>query len=75
MGELAIMDRTGDTKVIWNPENTDETETARETFRKLRAKGYLAYTVDPKDGSKATQMIEFDPNAGKVILAPAPRGG
>jgi hypothetical protein len=74
MGELAVMDRTGDTKTIWDPDNQAETDAAREQFDKLRKAGHLAYTVDEK-GKKGTQIHKFDPKAGKIILAPPLRGG
>lgn len=72
--ELCVMDRTGDTRTIWNPDNEDETAAAKATFDRLKKKGYLAYRVD-KSGDKAEAMSEFDPRAGKVILCPAVVGG
>jgi len=74
MGVMAIMSHRGDTKLIWNPNNTDEVENARRSFTELRAKGYIAYSVSP-DGSKGEILREFDPNAEKIILAPPLRGG
>lgn len=74
MGELAIMNTTGDTKVYWSPTNPDEVENARRTFRDLRTKGHLAYKL-LGDGSKGEQLLEFDPTAAQIILAPAMKGG
>lgn len=74
MNELRVIDPTGDTKTIWDPSRPDEVENARETFRKLKAKGYIAYRVD-QGGNKAEIMAEFDPQAGKVIMAPPVVGG
>ena len=73
-GELAIMDGNGDTKVYWTRGNAAETAAARTTFDQLRAKGYLAYRL-VGDGTKGEQLLEFDPNAQQIILAPAPQGG
>lgn len=73
-GELAIMGRDGDTKVYWTRGNAAETAAARATFDSLRAKGYLAYRL-VGDGTKGEQLLEFDPNAQQIILAPAPVGG
>jgi hypothetical protein len=73
-GEMCVIDRTGDTKIIWDAKNEDEVEAARATFKKLKAKGYLAYSVS-KDGSKGEVLREFDPNAEKIILSPAMQGG
>ena len=72
--EIACLDRTGDTKTIWNPHNTDEVENARRTYNDLRAKKYLAFRVNEK-GDKGEQMNEFDPTAGKIIMVPPFAGG
>ena len=72
--EMTILDATGDTKVIFDPNNADEVDAARSTFNKLRGRGHVAYRVEG-DGSKGTVMTEFDAAAGKIILAPALRGG
>jgi hypothetical protein len=74
MGSLAVLDRTGDTKLIWDPDNDVEVASARRTFDDLRAKGFLAYSVD-KGGKKGTVIREFDPDAEKIILAPPMAGG
>lgn len=74
MSELAILDSTGDTKTVWDPNSKDEVSLARATFNKLKKKGYLAYSVDG-GGKKGTVINEFDPNAGKIIMAPAIQGG
>ena len=72
--ELCILDPSGDTKTIWDPSQPDEVENARETFNRMRAKGYLAYLV-MGDGEKGEAITKFDPKAGKLILCPPLRGG
>ena len=72
--ETCVMDRTGDTRTIFDPNNPVEVEAARETFKTLKKKGYIAYSVK-KDGDKGEVMDEFDATAGKSILAPPMRGG
>ncbi len=72
--EMCVMDRTGDTKTLWNPDNADEVEAAEATFKKLKAKGYLAYSVS-KDGEKNEALAAFDKSLGKIILSPPVRGG
>lgn len=74
MSEIAVMDRTGDTKTIWDPNNPDEVEVARETFDKLRKKGYLIYRVNTI-GNKGEQMLKFDAKAEKMIAVPPVVGG
>jgi hypothetical protein len=69
MGELRYLDATGDQKVIWDPQNEDEVEAAESTFDSLKEKGFKAFKVG-KNGKKTTEMKDFDPEAGKVIMVP-----
>jgi predicted acetyltransferase len=71
---LCVLDKTGDTKTIWDPSVADEVDAARAQYDKFKAKGYIAYKVDDK-GEKSTVMGAFDPMAGKVIMARALTGG
>jgi hypothetical protein len=76
-----VMDKTGDTKYIWDPNNTDEVEVAKsmfERFTKKRSdggKGFAAFHVTGEKGDKGVQMREFDPKAGRVIFVPPLAGG
>jgi len=72
--EFAVMDRTGDTKTIWDPRNEDEVEIAQTAFDKFKKKGYLIYRVS-KDGGKGEQMSKFDIKAEKMIAVPPIVGG
>jgi len=72
--ELVILDTTGDTKIIWDSENDDEIEAAKETFKKLTKKGYLAFKVK-KGGDKGEVVKEFDADAERLILSPPIAGG
>jgi hypothetical protein len=74
MGEMSVLNSSGDTKVIWDPKNEDETEVAEEQFDALTKKGFTAFKVDKK-GDAAGKMTKFDPNAGKIILVPQIAGG
>lgn len=73
--EMAVMDHTGDTKVIWDPDNADEVAAARAQFEALRKKGFAAFRVRGKDGEKGAQITAFDPQAEKLILVPQMVGG
>ena len=71
MGEMAIMDKTGDSKLIWDPAIPEEVEAARNTFEKLKSKkSYMAYSVND-DGEKGDVLHSFDPSIAKMIMAPA----
>ena len=74
VGELSILDHTGDTKLIWNSDNQDEIDNARETFDRLKKKGYIAYSVE-KGGDKGKVLTKFDAACEKMIMAPAMAGG
>jgi len=73
--ELAIMDTSGDTKVIWDPNNADEVAAAKAQFDSLRGKGFSAFLVTGAKGEQGEQIREFDPKAGRIILIPALQGG
>lgn len=72
---MYVMSHLGDKREIWNPQNDAEVASARRTFEDLKKKGYAAYKVTGKDGEKGELMHDFDPNAGKMIMAPAMQGG
>ncbi len=72
---LCVLDRTGDTKIIWDSDKDDEVKNARRTFDDLtKNKKYLAYRTD-KEGNKAAVTKEFDPTAERMILVPQMQGG
>jgi len=75
MGEMAVMGQRGDTKIIWNPRDEDETENARKTWDRLVGKRrFIGFRVK-KDGDKGEQIREFDPDAAKLIIVPPMAGG
>lgn len=75
MGELAIMDHSGDTKLMWDSDNDTEVENARRMFGEMKAKGFMAYTVKGKSGDKGEVIREFDPTAESIIMVPQMKGG
>lgn len=72
--ELSVIDASGDTKYIWDVENDDEVDAARDTFNQLKDKNYLAYTV-AANGKKGELINRFDPELGKIIMIPPVVGG
>jgi hypothetical protein len=74
MGEMAVMGRRGDTKVIWDRNNADEVAAARRQFEELTGRGFAAFSVK-KNGEQDRRIREFDPEAEKVILVPQMAGG
>ena len=75
IGEMATMDRTGDTKVIWDSKNEDEVANARTQFDTLvKTKKFAAFAVN-KDGTKSEQIRAFDATLEKIIFVPPLAGG
>jgi hypothetical protein len=75
MGTLAIMNRTGDTKIVWNPRDKDEVKNAKRTWDDLvGGKGFLGFRVK-RDGEPGEQIREFDAKAAKLVIAPPMAGG
>lgn len=75
IGEMAVMDKTGDTKTLWDSKNPDEVEAARKQFDYfVKEKKYAAFTVDKK-GEKSEQIRAFDSTLEKIIFVPPLAGG
>lgn len=74
-GTLHTLDRTGDTRVMWDKGNADEVTAARRTFDDLKKKGYLAYRAVGKKGDRGEVIREFDPAAERIIMTKQLVGG
>jgi hypothetical protein len=71
---IAVLDQSGDTRLVWDPENRDDVKTAKKMFDDLKAKGYVAYAVEQKE-ARGKVVTKFDPAAQKLIMTPPLRGG
>lgn len=71
---MAILDSTGDTRHTWDRNNAEEVAEMRALFDRMKAKGMVAYSVK-RSGEKDKTIKQFDPNAEKIIFAPATVGG
>lgn len=74
-GEMAIMGREGDTKIMWDKTKPVEVDVARSNFEKLRKEGYSAYAVSDKGDKKGETVREFDPNAERYVFVPPMQAG
>jgi hypothetical protein len=72
---LSIADPSGDTRIMWDPKDKAERGAAKAAFDAAKAKGMLAYAVDPKSADKGEVIREFDPKAGKIIMSRPLAGG
>jgi len=75
MGEIKVMGIYGDIKQMWDPTSPDEVAAAKRVFDDLRKKGHLAFAVTGAKAKKGEQITEFDPKAGRIIMAPPMAGG
>lgn len=71
----ANMRRSGDTKVMWDPDNEDEVEAAEAQFDSLIERGFQAFKVDKKGEQTGKPIKRFKPKIGKLIMVPALAGG
>lgn len=74
MGELAVMDGTGDEKLTWDPKNEIATQKAKDRFSDLKRKGYKAYRVNHA-GGKGEEIHDFDPYAYEIVMHKIAVGG
>jgi len=72
--EYRILDKTGDTKVIFDKNVPEEVDAAEAQFNALTDKGFNAFLVG-KDGKTGDSVEEFDPDAERYIFIPALVGG
>lgn len=74
-GMMHTLDKTGDSRTIWDKSNPDEVEVARQQFDTFKRKGYMAYSVKGAKGEKNEQMHEFDQDAERIIFTKPIAGG
>lgn len=72
--EFANIDKTGDTKTVYDIENPAEVAAAKALFDSLTKEGHKAFHVNAK-GEQSTRMDTFDPKAGTMIMVPQRKGG
>jgi hypothetical protein len=72
---MHTLDRTGDQRVMWDADHTEEVAAARDTFDRLVKAGYLAYRAEGKKGERGEQIRKFDAAAERIILVRPHQGG
>jgi hypothetical protein len=72
--ELAVLDGTGDSKLMWDRNKPDEVAAARAHFQSLRDKGYAAFKTN-KQGDRGEQIHSFLAEAERIIMVPPHVGG
>lgn len=71
--QMNILDRSGHTRIGWDPNNREEVAFAREVFEEKTGAGFRAFRV--RDGERSTRMDTFDPQAREMMLVPHLAGG
>lgn len=74
-GLIESLDRTGDTKIMFDRNNPTEVEVAKAAFEAHLKKGGMAYKAEGKDGTKGERIKKFDPTVERMILVPQLVGG
>jgi hypothetical protein len=75
MGLLSIADPSGDTRIMWDPRNPEEVDTAKAAFKKAKEQGMLAYRVGEEGDATGEVITEFPKKAGKIIMTRQLVGG
>ena len=57
MGQISVLGKEGDTRLIWDKTKPAEVQAAREMFDSLKAKGYLAFSVVEKAVGDKTRFL------------------
>jgi len=73
MGEMAILNKHGETKHGWDPNNPAEVEAAREVFLTYKSRGYAASRME--NGAAGEIIREFDPWVAEIVFIPQFQGG
>lgn len=74
LGQMRILDSSGDTKVVWDSSKPDEVKAARESFEHYRGKGYSIFGAGAA-GEKGSRLEAFDPQVGIMYVVPRTVGG
>lgn len=74
-GLMSTLDKTGDTRVMWDSRNPAEVKAAKAQFDTLKKEGYIAYKAVGKEGTQGEVIREFDPKAERIILVKQLVGG
>jgi hypothetical protein len=75
MGEMRILGKEGDVKVIWDKDKDVEVLVAKEQFEKLMEEGYTAFEVGLRGKRTSKKVEEFNADLGSLIMVPAIAGG
>lgn len=71
-----VMDRTGDTRILWDKNNPDDVAAAKAQFNSLvNERKMTAFLAVGEKGEKGKRITTFDPNAERLIFVSQYQGG
>jgi hypothetical protein len=74
MSDMHVLDKTGHTKISWDPDVPAEVDAARTAFQSLTQNNrYRAFVSD--DGDKGRRVEAFDPTLEELVMVPHVSGG
>ncbi len=71
MPDISILGQGGHVQITWDPTNHDEVERAREEFDRLRAAGYLIFTVEEQIENFDRRPTKLEARFDKPLERPA----
>jgi hypothetical protein len=74
-GIMHHLNRQGDVPIMWNKNNPDEVELARNAFDTARKNGFVIFRSEGKDGHRGEVVHEFNPADQRLIMVKRPEGG
>ena len=74
IGELRIMGRQGDARLLWNSDIPEEVIKVKAQFEEAMKRKCLAFEGTP-DGSPGKRITEFNPLAERIVIIPQLAGG
>lgn len=74
-GLMTILDRSGDTAVLWDRADPEQVEETRRRFDEIIGQGYLAEKTNTGYAQDGEQIREFDPQAQRIVMRPPLVGG
>jgi len=74
MGELSILDSTGDSKIDWNCNIPEEISKARDKFNELKKSDYTMFEIF-SNGDQGKELKAFNPLTESVLAVPPTRKG
>jgi hypothetical protein len=69
---IRVLDRSGDTELLYDPDDEVSTLDVESRFNELMERGFVAFDVSTQPGRV---IHAFDPRATEVIVTPRFSGG